>query len=65
MSEALSKKDLNEKLDSTIAKLADNARSQQDAQKALHFSQSALNLAHTKNIINVPPETKNSDPLKP
>ena len=43
--------ELNEKLDQAIAKMADQAKAQPDAQKALHFSQSALNLAQTKSVI--------------
>jgi hypothetical protein len=43
--------ELNEKLDQAIAKMADQAKAQPDAQKALHFSQSALNLAQTKSVL--------------
>jgi|GEM_PF-6797171 len=42
---------LNEKIDVAIAKLADQVKAQPDAQKALHFSQSALNLAQTKAVL--------------
>ncbi len=40
-----------EKVDTAIAKMADQAKSQPDAQKSLHYSQAALNLAHTKSIL--------------
>ena len=43
--------EFNEKLDQAIAKMADQAKAQPDAQKALHFSQSALNLAQTKSVL--------------
>jgi len=43
--------DVNEKIDVAIAKLADQVKAQPDAQKALHFSQSALNLAQTKAVL--------------
>jgi hypothetical protein len=42
---------LNERIDKAIEKLADQAKAQPDAQKALHFSQSALNLAQTKAVL--------------
>jgi hypothetical protein len=43
--------DLNEKIESAIAKAADQVKAQPDGQKALHFSQSALNLAHTRAVL--------------
>lgn len=43
--------DVNEKIDVAIAKLAEQVKAQPDAQKALHFSQSALNLAQTKAVL--------------
>jgi len=44
--------DLNEKIDEAIAKMADNVKALQgDSQKTLHCSQAALNLAHTKAIL--------------
>lgn len=43
---------MDEKIEAAIEKMADQAKScSQDAQKALHFSQAALNLAHTKQIL--------------
>jgi hypothetical protein len=42
---------LNDKIDKAIEKLADQAKANPDAQKALHFSQSALNLAQTKAVL--------------
>ena len=44
--------ELNEKVDAAIAKMFDQVKASQDGQKALHFSQSAQNLAHTKSILN-------------
>lgn len=41
---------MDEKIDQAIEKMADQARSSQDSQKALHFSQAALNLAHVKQL---------------
>ena len=43
--------DLNEKIDSAIARLAEQVKVQVDPNKALHFSQSALNLAQTKLVL--------------
>ena len=40
--------ELKEKIDSAISRMADQAKAQVDPSKALHFTQSALNLAHTK-----------------
>lgn len=43
---------MDEKIDQAIEKMADQAKAaQNDAQKALHFSQAALNLAHVKQIM--------------
>ena len=45
--------ELEEKITSAIGKMADMAKgSQQDSQKALHYSQAALNLAHTAGVLN-------------
>lgn len=44
--------ELNEKADAAIAKMFEQVKASQDGQKALHFSQSAQNLAHTKSILN-------------
>jgi ribosome-associated translation inhibitor RaiA len=43
--------DVNKAIDSAIDKLADQVRAAVDPQKALHFSQSALNLAQTKSVL--------------
>jgi hypothetical protein len=40
--------DVNSTIDAAVIKMADKARVEVDANKALHFSQSALNLANTK-----------------
>ena len=57
-----------EKVDTAIAKMADQAKSQPDAQKSLHYSQAALNLAHTKSILMAnnqkPKETANAGNTK-
>lgn len=43
--------DSNKTIDAAIDKMADQVRVQVDPQKALHFSQSALNLAQTKSVL--------------
>lgn len=43
--------EVNKMIDTAIAKMADHVRAQTDAQRALHFSQAALNLAHTKSVL--------------
>lgn len=43
--------ELYEKIDLAIGKLAEQVKAQPDAQKALHFSQSALNLAQTRAVL--------------
>ena len=40
--------ELSEKIDSAVAKMAEQTKAQVDPNKALHFSQSALNLANAK-----------------
>ncbi len=42
---------MNNKIDAAIEKLADQTKANQDSQKALHFSQALLNLAHAKQIL--------------
>lgn len=42
---------MKEKLEAAIEKMAEMAKAQQDSQKAYQFSQAALNLAHTKQIL--------------
>ena len=42
---------MNEKIDAAIEKMAYQAGTSNDAQKALHFSQAALNLAHVKSTL--------------
>lgn len=43
--------DVNSTIDAAVIKMADKARVEVDANKALHFSQSALNLAQTKSVL--------------
>ena len=40
--------DVNSTIDAAVIKMADQTRVQVDPNKALHFSQSALNLANAK-----------------
>jgi len=47
---------MDEKIDAAIEKMADMAKSSQDSQKALHFSQAALNLAHAKQLLEGKPK---------
>jgi hypothetical protein len=62
--------ELAEKLDMAILKMAEQVKAQPDPQKALHFSQSALNLAHAKNVLCLvksdkpAAEAKTSEPKK-
>lgn len=42
----------NEKLEQAVVRMSEMAKSQPDSQKALHYSQAALNLAHTKAILD-------------
>jgi hypothetical protein len=62
--------ELAEKLDMAILKMAEQVKAQPDPQKALHFSQSALNLAHVKNVLCLvksdkpAAEAKTSEPKK-
>jgi len=44
--------EINEKIDQAILKLADQAKAQQDSQRALHYSQAALNLASAKSVLS-------------
>lgn len=44
--------ELNEKGDAAIAKCFDQVKANPDSQRALHFSQAALNLAHTKAVLS-------------
>lgn len=50
--------DLSEKIDQAIMKMADQVKAQPDAQKSLHCSQAALNLAHVKSLFNGLPSGK-------
>lgn len=43
--------DINKTIDTAIEKMADQTRVQVDPNKALHFSQSALNLAQAKSVL--------------
>ncbi|MFN9112795.1 MAG: hypothetical protein ACK5XN_22250 [Bacteroidota bacterium] len=43
--------EINEKADQAIAKMFDQAKAQPDPQKALHYSQAALNMAHAKSVL--------------
>lgn len=47
---------MGEKIEQAIEKMAEQARSCQDSQKALHFSQAALNLAHAKQLLEDKPK---------
>jgi hypothetical protein len=47
---------MDEKIEQAIEKMAEQARSCQDSQKALHFSQAALNLAHAKSLLEGKPK---------
>lgn len=42
---------MDEKIDQAIERMADLAKVQQDPTKAQQFSQAALNLAHTKQVL--------------
>lgn len=42
-------------IDQAIDKMAEMAKASGDSQKSLHYSQAALNLAHTKQVLS---ETK-------
>jgi len=44
-------KNVNETIDASIEKMAGQVGATVDQNKALHFSQSALNLAQTKSIL--------------
>jgi hypothetical protein len=43
--------DVNKTIDAAIERLADKVKAETDQGKALHFSQSALNLAQTKSVL--------------
>ena len=45
--------DVNSTIDAAVIKMADKARVEVDANKSLHFSQSALNLAQAKSVLNL------------
>lgn len=42
---------MDEKIEAAIERMADQAKACQDSQKAYQWSQAALNLAHTKQIL--------------
>ena len=44
--------ELNEKVDAAVTKMYEQVKASQDGQKALHYSQADLNLAHSKSILN-------------
>lgn len=52
--------DVNKSIDVAIEKMADKTRAENDASKAMHYSQSALNLANAKAVLN---EVKLSEAL--
>ena len=56
-------KNVNETIDASIEKLAGHVGATTDSTKALHFSQSALNLANVKATLSAIPKTS-SDPKK-
>lgn len=43
--------EISDKLDDAIARMADMTRAATDGQKALHYSQSAVNLANCKSVV--------------
>ena len=45
------KNEVGAKLDESISRLADMARTKPNGAEAMQFSQAALNLAHTKSIL--------------
>ena len=45
------KNEVNAKLDESIGRLSDMARTKPNGAEAMQFSQAALNLAHTKSIL--------------
>lgn len=50
---------MDEKIEMAIEKMVDMAKASPDSQRALHFSQAALNLVHTKQILEgKPPSPK-------
>jgi len=54
---------LNKTIDSAIERLADKVKAETDQNKALHFSQSALNLANAKATLSAIPK-ESLDPKK-
>lgn len=52
--------ELSEKGDSAIAKCFEQVKANPDSQRALHFSQAALNLAHAKAVLSGNKETGTS-----
>ncbi len=42
---------IDDKIDEAIVKMADMTKACQDHEKAIKFSQSALNLAHVKSVL--------------
>jgi hypothetical protein len=57
-------KNVNETIDSSIEKLAGQVGATVDSTKALHFSQSALNLAQTKSLLACTPKSTGSSESK-
>lgn len=55
--------DLNSTIDAAVIKLTDKARVETDSGKALHFSQSVLNLANAKATL-VANQKGSSEPKK-
>jgi hypothetical protein len=56
--------DVNNTIDAAVIKMADKARVETDANKSLHFSQSALNLAQAKSVLNAIPVRVSSESSK-
>lgn len=55
--------DVNGTIDAAVIKLTDKARVETDSSKALHFSQSVLNLANAKSTLTAIPKGS-SEPKK-
>lgn len=56
--------DVNKTIDAAIERLADKVKAETDQNKALHFSQSALNLAQTKSVLSCCKPAGSSEPKK-
>lgn len=57
-------KNANDTIDASIEKLAGKVGAETDPTRALHFSQSALNLANTKSVLVCTPKPAGSPESK-